>query len=342
MDAAIGRDLVFEPGRRLHLAVEDDRELAADVLARDLAELAAAFRRQREVDGGLVVLIQARPRVAEIVARHSRDLPHQVEHRARRLTRAARDAGHDFHAGWNLPVLQERFSRWQRPLLDDFQLQRAGRLDDPLRLFDVADAGKLHENLIAVGALLRDLWLGDAEFVDAPLDRLPRLHHGFLAQVHLNRRPHGERVRAVRAGAAVEVRLHLGSRLAELRIFRGRHTLDLEMRRIGHRDAGHRDTALRQLLAQPLALAISQRFQGIIGLHAQHEMDAAFEIEPELELFVHQPARRVDAVTRRDDRVDADRREHHEDDDDGDDLPTEILHKMRQADCSDVTTGSWP
>ena len=48
--------------------------------------------------------------------------------------------------------------------------------------FDVGHAGQLHQDLIAVGALLRDARLGDAELVDAPLDRLPRLHDRLVAQ----------------------------------------------------------------------------------------------------------------------------------------------------------------
>ena len=54
-----------------------------------------------------------------------------------------------------------------------------------LRALDVGDAGQLHEDLIAVRALLRDARLGDAQLVDAALDRLARLHDRFVAQVDL-------------------------------------------------------------------------------------------------------------------------------------------------------------
>src|SRR4029079_564852 len=50
-------DLALERRRRLDAAVEDDRELAADVLAADLAELPAALVAQREADRGTVVLV---------------------------------------------------------------------------------------------------------------------------------------------------------------------------------------------------------------------------------------------------------------------------------------------
>ena len=44
------------------------------------------------------------------------------------------------------------------------------------------DAGQLHEQLIAVVAVLRDVRLRHAELVHAALDRVVRLHHRLLAQ----------------------------------------------------------------------------------------------------------------------------------------------------------------
>ena len=46
VDAAVGGDAIVDPGRRLYAAVQDNRELAADVFARDLAELATALSAQ--------------------------------------------------------------------------------------------------------------------------------------------------------------------------------------------------------------------------------------------------------------------------------------------------------
>ena len=55
--------------------------------------------------------------------------------------------------------------------------------DDLLGARDVGHAGQLHENLIAATAVARDVRLGDAELVDAAVDRLQRLHDGLLAHV---------------------------------------------------------------------------------------------------------------------------------------------------------------
>ena len=88
------------------------------------------------------------------------------------------------------------------------------------------DAGELHAQLIV--ALLRDARLGDAQFVDAPLDRLARLDDGLGAQLHDDVRPHREDVGAVEARPAFEIRLHLVGRLPERRVLRRRHALDAE------------------------------------------------------------------------------------------------------------------
>ncbi len=64
--------------------------------------------------------------------------------------------------------------------------------------------------------------------------------------------------------------------------------------------------AVVERLAQPLHLAFALDPQRIVGLHAQHEVHAALEIEPELEHLVHQPARLSDAEAGGDDRIHAD------------------------------------
>ena len=63
MDAAVGCDAVVDARRRLDAAVENDGELASDVFSGDLSELTTALGAQREADGGLIVLVEARARV---------------------------------------------------------------------------------------------------------------------------------------------------------------------------------------------------------------------------------------------------------------------------------------
>ena len=85
----------------------------------------------------------------------------------------------------------------ERPLLDLLQLELRGRADDFLRAVDVGHAGQLHQDLIG-GAVARDDRLGDAELVDAALDRLQRLVDRVLAQLD-------DDVRLEREGVAAAV-----------------------------------------------------------------------------------------------------------------------------------------
>ena len=112
-------------------------------------------------------------------------------------------------------VLRGREHLLDRPLLDDLQLEQAGRPDDLFRSVHVAHTRQLDQDLVTVGPLLGDARLGHTQFVDATLDRLARLHHGFAAQGRLDVRLQGEGVGPVRAGAPVEVdeRVRRGGRV---------------------------------------------------------------------------------------------------------------------------------
>ena len=80
-----------------------------------------------------------------------------------------------------------------------------------------------------------------------------------------------------------------------------------------------------QQLAQPLHLGLALDAQRIVGLDAQHEMDAALEVETELEQR-SVSTRAGDAVAGRDDRIDPDRGEDDGDGDDGEEFPAQIGH----------------
>ena len=232
-DAAVRGDARVDPRRRLHAAVENDGELPADVLAGDLAELASAFRVEREADGRLIVFVERRPGIAQIAAGHRRRFSHQVVHGAGRFACSAGRARDDFHAGRHLPVLLQSFRGRGRPLFDDFQLEQPGRPDNLLRALDVGDARQLNQNLVAALTLLRDVGLGDAELVHATLDGLSRLHHRVVAKVDHDVGLHRERVSTVGARAAIEVGLDFDGGLSERGVLGRRHPLDTEMGRVG-------------------------------------------------------------------------------------------------------------
>ena len=83
---------------------------------------------------------------------------------------------------------------------------------------------------------------------------------------------------------------HLGGGLAERGVLRRRHAFDRKC--VGSGASMLATVMLRvlQRLAQPLHLLLASQPQRIVGLDAQHEVDAALQVEPELQLLVHQPA----------------------------------------------------
>ena len=184
-DAAFIVDARLNHRRRLDAAVEDDAELAADVVLREGAELARALLVQREADRGTVVLVERRPRVAQVA---SGDGGNSAEHVVARTGRLAgtglNRAGKNLHIRRQV-VAQRRFRRVlvrERALFDLLQLELRGRSDDFLGARHVGHAGQLHQDLIG-GAVTRHDRFGDAELVDAALDRLQRLVDGVLAKL---------------------------------------------------------------------------------------------------------------------------------------------------------------
>src|SRR5476651_1062746 len=87
------------------------------------------------------------------------------------------------------------------------------------------------------------------------------------------------------------------------------------------------DVARLELVAQTLHLLLGHEPKRIVGLDAEDEVDAALEIEPELELLVHQPAGRRQVVARRHDGIHPEPEEQDEDAKNGDDLPAKVRHK---------------
>ena len=82
VNPAFGGDPAVDARRRLDAIVEHDREIAPDVVARDLAEALPGLGLQGEADGRLVVLVDGRPGAAQVGPAHDRRLPHQVIRRA--------------------------------------------------------------------------------------------------------------------------------------------------------------------------------------------------------------------------------------------------------------------
>ncbi len=176
---------------------------------------------------------------------------------------------HDFHVRRHLAAvgLEQRLAVGGRPALDELELEERGGLDDVLRARDVGDAGQLHQQLIPVVAVLRDVRLGDAELVDAAVDRVVRLHHRLFAQAAGDVGLHRELVGAAgpRRSLVVDVGLVVGD-AAELGVLVLRHALDAEGRGRGDGDGADRDAGGRERLAQLLAVAFGRDPQRIVAV----------------------------------------------------------------------------
>ena len=277
--------------------------------------------------GRLVEAVGPLLRAPEVAAGDDRHLADQVEDRLRRGGPAGRtvlDAGQHLGAGRLLAAgrLQQGLPRRRRPLLHQLQFQLRGGLDDRLGPVDVGHARQLHQQVVLLRTLLRDERLGHAQLVHAALDRLLRLLDRRDGQVAGDVRLHRERV-AAGARLAVVRRLERDPGLTDRGVLRRRDPGHLELRRAGDVD-GHPGHASRlERLPEPFAGRGGLELQGLVGVHAQHEVDAALEVES-------QP----DLLARRDDRPQA----GADDDDDEDDAPAKVVHAWVVSGA----TGSWP
>ena len=190
------------------------------------------------------------------------DAAHHVVTGAGRLAGRGFDrARQDLHVGRH--VVAERLPRRvlvrERALLDQLQLELRGRADDLLGAVHVGHAGQLHQDLVG-GAVARHDRLGDAQLVDAALDRLQRLVHRVVAQLVDDVRLEREGVACRRSATAVVVDVDLGQRVAERRILVGRTPATRELRRARSTvDAADGDVRGLQLLAQPVGRGLASR-----------------------------------------------------------------------------------
>ena len=159
--AELGADHRRGDDLALALLEQQDRHALADVLARNVLDDARALGVERQVDDRLLGLrVEARLGIGEVVAgQHDLALDDQRRSAALDVT-----LGAERHR----PVSGGRGQRLGT-LVDHAQLERRGAADDVLGLRGVLHARQLDDD--AVGALLLDHRLGDAELVDAVVQR---------------------------------------------------------------------------------------------------------------------------------------------------------------------------
>ena len=189
------------------------RTWLSSTIASDLADVLASVTRLNfatpsllsdEADRRLVVFVERRPGVAQVAAGDRRRPCARGRTSARPPAPASVAPWTTCHVGRHLAAvrLQQRRLVGRRAGLDELQLEHAPCC---LMMFLAramsVHARQLHDDLIAGGAVRRDDRLGDAELVDAALDRLDRLRHRLRAALHRDVRLHPERVAAAARAA---------------------------------------------------------------------------------------------------------------------------------------------
>jgi len=143
------------------------------------------------------------------------------------------------------------------------------------------------------------------------------LHDGLFAERQRNVWLHPKRIGAVHARVAVEVGADLIGRGPERRVLIGTDALDLEGVDARQCEIGRVDLGVREELTQTLHLCLALDPERIVGLDAEDQVDAALQVEPELQDAIGQELRAGDPGARRDDRIDADRAKDDGDGNDG-------------------------
>ena len=290
--AAAGNTLV-DPGGRIHVAIEDDGQMLANVLLSDLAENPGAHR--VELDGDLPVARRVGIRLhlgtVQLGTRQQRALLDHVRHLALdlrllvdpSLVEELRSLGQPSGLG----VLH------RRPLIEQLELEQRRLADQGLGPFGILNTRQLDQD--AVLALTGDGRLGHAELIHAIADRLDALAHGEIGQpLDLGIGEHeleGPGGRVLVAAQEPSELVRRGQRVVPVL---GRGELDGDRGTALAGDAGNADAlALEgglQILGRPIGLA----GDGLVGLHAQDQMDASLEVEAEVDRFL----RRVEVPER--------------------------------------------
>jgi hypothetical protein len=287
LDDPVVGDLALDVRCRLDPLVEDDGELATDVVPRDPAELLGPLGVQEELDGRLVELVLPHPGVLQVAAGDGGGAVEHVEDgRPRARLGVLRHPFDELQVGRDRPAVGRLrgFGRRVRPPLqvDELELEKAGRADDVLDAGRVVDAGELDDD--AVVPLRLDRRLGDTESVDAVSDGLDGLTQGLGLDLHPGRLAEGDSHLT-----SALVRLPVGRREGRLDEIDDRRGAD----RVSQRD---RETLARRRVHGPDGDSALPRFgpqmlggirgfcpECVFGLHLHDEVDAAPEVQPELQ-----------------------------------------------------------
>ncbi len=280
-DGSPAGDALVDARRRVEVAVQDDRQPAADVLLRRLAEDARPHR--VELDRDLPVAGRVRVR---------RDLGAvQLGPREQRLL--LDDVG-NLGLGLRLPVhsplvedlvalgeLARQRLLGGRPIVDELELEQRGLADERLRALRVLDPRELDEDPVL--ALARDRGLGHAELVDPVPDRLDALPNGEVRDpphLAIGQREREAPRRLVERSEVVAA--EVSGRGRGLAPGLGRRELHDDLVVVpGH--AGDGDALLLERALEVRRRPVQLALDRLLDLDAKDEMHAAPEIEAQVD-----------------------------------------------------------
>ena len=180
-------------------------------------------------------------------------------------------------------VLEERFLVGGRPGLDELPLEDGRDLDEVLDPLGVVDAGELDDDPLR--ALPLDERLGDAELVDAVADGLPDLVDGLVLEELDDRRLQGEGQLVPGEGVIPVPRVLVDEVPGLAFLVRGGPGEDEPAGPLlGGRLEG--DVVLLEQLLEPGDLLVGFDVDGVVGDDLEDQVDAALEVQAELDLVL--------------------------------------------------------
>src|SRR6202012_37469 len=172
---------------------------------------------------------------------------------------------------------------------DELEFELTAGLNDLFGAYRIAFAGELNEDFVVVGATaLLNGGLGEAERVDAALDRFDRLRHRRFANLRDGIGAQRQRVAVLFAGGGREIP-HvlelLADEIAEVGRLIGGDIADENVRVVGTAGFIVANIFCAQLRREAIDGLIGFLRDGFLSLNLQDQVSAALKIEAELDLM---------------------------------------------------------
>src|ERR1700674_696224 len=280
---------VFDYRYFLHLIVENDRQVVADVSGSKGVELAATLTGKNKADCRLAIFVGGRFRGAKIATGHGRGTGDQVPSLpGLGVARTDAFAGHQdsVRRQYAAVLLQGLLLARVRPAERLLDLKHRRGLHDFLDPRRIVHARKLDKNLILAEAVLLNHRLAHTQLVNSIADGLYGLGDRAVLQIGQVLRLHRNRPGIFRAGAVVVVRQPVGKNALEvaglLRRNAAYHDHFRVVYRIGLHDVGVINLARAHVLFKARNRVVGVDVDRVVDLHLQDEVRPPSKIKPQM------------------------------------------------------------